>query len=99
MFRCHKVRIPLVCHTLGLVFTIIQTQVSALRAAADDEVVTETRVWDEHGQETHSMRRKEGMADYRFFPEPDLPPLVISEEAIEAARVRIIMSLWRLFQG
>ena len=33
------------------------------------------------------MRRKEGLADYRFFPEPDLPPLVIEDATIEAIQV------------
>lgn len=50
-------------------------------------MVVETRVWDEVAQVTHSMRRKEGLADYRFFPEPDLPPLVIEDATIEAIQV------------
>lgn len=60
---------------------------SALREGRGDAVVVETRVWDEVAQVTHSMRRKEGLADYRFFPEPDLPPLVIEEATIEAIQV------------
>ena len=32
------------------------------------------------------MRAKEGLADYRYFPEPDLPPLVLNEEAVEEER-------------
>ena len=43
-------------------------------------VVQETRGWDEAGQKTFSQRLKEGSADYRYFPEPDLPKLLLSEE-------------------
>ncbi len=42
-------------------------------------VVQETRGWDENSQKTFSQRAKEGSADYRYFPEPDLPKLLLSE--------------------
>lgn len=43
------------------------------------EVVQETRGWNEAKQETFHQRFKEGSADYRYFPEPDLPRLFLSE--------------------
>jgi aspartyl-tRNA(Asn)/glutamyl-tRNA(Gln) amidotransferase subunit B len=46
----------------------------------------ETRLWDSREQRTYTMRSKELAHDYRYFPEPDLLPLVISEEWKEEAR-------------
>jgi len=49
-------------------------------------VVQETRLWDVSQGATHSMRGKEEAHDYRYFPEPDLVPVVISDEWIEEVR-------------
>ncbi|QQR45868.1 Asp-tRNA(Asn)/Glu-tRNA(Gln) amidotransferase subunit GatB [Myxococcus xanthus] len=49
------------------------------------KVVQETRLWDVNKGVTRSMRSKEEAHDYRYFPEPDLPPLHVSAEAIDAA--------------
>jgi aspartyl-tRNA(Asn)/glutamyl-tRNA(Gln) amidotransferase subunit B len=49
-------------------------------------VVQETRLYDPDRKETRSMRSKEDSQDYRYFPDPDLPPLVISPEWIERVR-------------
>src|SRR2546428_4055131 len=46
----------------------------------------ETRLWDERAAETRVMRSKEEAHDYRYFPEPDLPPLIVSKEFIEHVR-------------
>ncbi|SHG72900.1 aspartyl/glutamyl-tRNA(Asn/Gln) amidotransferase subunit B [Thermosyntropha lipolytica DSM 11003] len=48
-----------------------------------EEIVQETRTWDEEKQVTRSMRSKEEAHDYRYFPDPDLPPLRISREWVE----------------
>lgn len=50
------------------------------------EIIQETRLWDEKGLKTVPMRTKEGAKDYRYFPEPDLPPFIISEEKIKEIR-------------
>jgi aspartyl-tRNA(Asn)/glutamyl-tRNA(Gln) amidotransferase subunit B len=49
-------------------------------------LVQETRLWDDHLNETRVMRSKEEAHDYRYFPEPDLPPLVVSPDFVEAVR-------------
>jgi len=46
-------------------------------------LVQETRLWDDHRNETRAMRSKEEAHDYRYFPEPDLPPLVVSADFVE----------------
>jgi aspartyl-tRNA(Asn)/glutamyl-tRNA(Gln) amidotransferase subunit B len=50
------------------------------------KVVQETRRWDDNKESSHAMRSKEDAQDYRYFPEPDLVPIVISDEWI--ARIR-----------
>lgn len=49
----------------------------------EQEVVQETRLFDPEKGETRSMRGKEDAADYRYFPDPDLLPLIITDEMIE----------------
>ncbi len=53
-----------------------------------ERVVQETRRWDDTKECSYSMRSKEDAQDYRYFPEPDLMPLVISEDWIEEIRSR-----------
>jgi aspartyl-tRNA(Asn)/glutamyl-tRNA(Gln) amidotransferase subunit B len=50
------------------------------------KVVQETRLWDAERGTSHAMRSKEHAHDYRYFPDPDLPPLVIGEDRIATLR-------------
>ena len=52
------------------------------------KVVQETRRWDDNKESSHAMRSKEDAQDYRYFPEPDLVPVVISDEWIERVKAR-----------
>jgi aspartyl-tRNA(Asn)/glutamyl-tRNA(Gln) amidotransferase subunit B len=52
-------------------------------------IVQETRLYDPDRDETRSMRTKEDAHDYRYFPDPDLPPLAVSEQWIEEIRSRL----------
>ena len=48
-----------------------------------EKVVQETRRWDDNKGYSYAMRSKEDAQDYKYFPEPDLPPIEISDEQIE----------------
>ena len=46
------------------------------------EVVQQTRLWDTSKEQTRAMRSKEEAHDYRYFPEPDLPPIIVTDEML-----------------
>ncbi len=54
-----------------------------------ETIIQETRLWDANKEKTFSMRSKEEAHDYRYFPEPDLPPLEISTELIDEIKKEI----------
>ena len=62
----------------------IERQIDAVER--NEKIVQETRLWDPDKNRTFSMRSKEDAQDYRYFPDPDLLPLIISEEMIEKYR-------------
>ena len=62
-------------------------QIEALERG--EKVIQETRGWDASANRTVSQRSKEEAHDYRYFPEPDLPPLVIPEDWIQDIAARL----------
>lgn len=62
----------------------IKRQTEALKNG--EKIAQETRGWDEGRQATVSQRAKESAHDYRYFPEPDIPPMEFDEEYIEGIR-------------
>jgi aspartyl-tRNA(Asn)/glutamyl-tRNA(Gln) amidotransferase subunit B len=65
----------------------IDRQTEARRAG--EPIVQETRLWDEDREATRSMRSKEYAHDYRYFPEPDLPVLVVDAPWVDRVRAAL----------
>src|SRR5664280_743570 len=66
----------------------IQRQTAALQKG--EKISQETRRWDDVAGKTFVMRTKEHAHDYRYFPEPDLMPVVVSDEMIAAIRGQLV---------
>ena len=64
-----------------------ERQVRAIQAG--EQIVMETRHWDESKGVTETLRRKETLADYRYFPDPDLVPIVHTDADVEALRAKL----------
>ncbi|CAN5847096.1 Asp-tRNA(Asn)/Glu-tRNA(Gln) amidotransferase subunit GatB [soil metagenome] len=62
----------------------IERQIAAVEAG--EPIYQETRLWEEGPQRTKSMRMKEGASDYRYFPEPDLPPIEVTADQLSEWR-------------
>lgn len=65
----------------------IERQIAAIESG--EKIIQETRLWEEGSQRTISMRSKEGSSDYRYFPEPDLPPIEVSKIQLDQWRSQL----------
>jgi aspartyl-tRNA(Asn)/glutamyl-tRNA(Gln) amidotransferase subunit B len=65
----------------------IERQIEVLESGG--RVTQESRTWNAADGRTYSMRSKEQAHDYRYFPEPDLPPLIVSREFLERRRAEL----------
>jgi aspartyl-tRNA(Asn)/glutamyl-tRNA(Gln) amidotransferase subunit B len=65
----------------------IERQIEVIESGA--RVMQESRLWNANEGRTYSMRSKEQAHDYRYFPEPDLPPLVVSNEFLQSRRAEL----------
>lgn len=73
----------------------IKRQVEVLESGKS--IHQETRGWDEAKQKTYSQRSKEGAHDYRYMPDPDLPPIVLTKDLIAAVKdtMPVMPNEWR----
>jgi aspartyl-tRNA(Asn)/glutamyl-tRNA(Gln) amidotransferase subunit B len=65
----------------------IERQIEVIESGG--HIRQETRLWDANEGRTYSMRSKEQAHDYRYFPEPDLPPLVVSADFLDQAKKKL----------
>ncbi|MGA3046456.1 MAG: Asp-tRNA(Asn)/Glu-tRNA(Gln) amidotransferase subunit GatB [Terracidiphilus sp.] len=65
----------------------IERQIEAIES--DSRVIQESRLWNAAEGRTYSMRSKEQAHDYRYFPEPDLPPVIVSPGFLSEARKKL----------
>lgn len=78
-------------NSMKAVSKAVEYEINRQRAVLEDggETQLETRLWDEEREVTARMRTKETAADYRYFPEPDLPPLRITRDRIQQLRAEL----------
>ena len=66
----------------------IDRQIAALESG--QQIHQETRLWNERESKTYPMRSKEEAHDYRYFPEPDLPPLEVNQDFLDQLKASLI---------
>jgi aspartyl-tRNA(Asn)/glutamyl-tRNA(Gln) amidotransferase subunit B len=73
----------------------IERQIELLEK--DQKILQETRGWDDTKQRTFSQRTKEDAHDYRYFPDPDIPPIELTDDMIDAVRqeMPVLPEEWR----
>jgi aspartyl-tRNA(Asn)/glutamyl-tRNA(Gln) amidotransferase subunit B len=78
-------------NSFRFVHKAIEVEIQRQEAILEDggKVLQETRGYDAEGNRTYSLRSKEEAHDYRYFPDPDLPPVVLDAGLIEAERARL----------
>ncbi len=74
----------------------IERQISEIESG--NKIISETRTYDAADGNTYAMRSKETMNDYRYFPEPDLAPLIISEEWLQSIKDQLPSLPHQLFR-
>lgn len=74
----------------------IERQISEIEHG--NEIVSETRTFDANTGKTYGMRTKEELNDYRYFPDPDLSPMIVSDEWLESIRKAMPALPRELFQ-
>ncbi len=78
-------------NSFNSIFGAIQYEIKRQEKALEkkEEIIQETRGWDEDKQKTISQRTKESAHDYRYFPEPDIPPIKLTDEYLNNVKSRV----------
>ena len=78
-------------NSFKFVHNAIEYEIARQAAVLDGggKVIQETRLWDAERGSSHAMRSKEQAHDYRYFPDPDLPPVVVADRRIDTLRAAL----------
>ncbi len=87
--RCEIKNVNSVRYVMQAIEIEALRHVELYEAGRGDEIIQSSRLFDPNKGETRSMRSKENAHDYRYFPEPDLLPLVVSDELIAELKAKL----------